>query len=283
MALPGEGGHDGVRRAPVADLDGVSVLHDASDVPSDSRGDLVGHPRRVLEERFVVVDEEIHLVHVDEAVAVNARHVAVDLGDDERRVPGGCRDDVDAHAKAEETVVVGEGGLDERDVDRNELPLEEIRNLREEDRRVVGQPLVHGPARVGPDEEGVVPEVVPQALVGVGSNAERPDVHDLGVAESLRVRPHVVGQSMDEVLRLRARGAEEDPVPAPDVPEDLVYRKELLGRAALELFQVALGCAVHGCIIGAVGRRKDSYPVQLVRVAAAASNLSICSIPLGPG
>ena len=98
-----------------------------------------GHAGQVLEQRLVALDEIIHLVDVQEAVAGHARHAGVDLGHDERGARDGRLDDVDADAEVQVAVAVGQRRLDERHVDVDVAAVEEIRDLRQEDRRVVGQ------------------------------------------------------------------------------------------------------------------------------------------------
>ena len=82
MLLVAEVREDRVREASVSDLDRVAVLDDAGDVLPDLLGDLTGNGRLVLQERFVVVDDEVDVVDVDERVAVHAGHVGVGLRDD---------------------------------------------------------------------------------------------------------------------------------------------------------------------------------------------------------
>jgi hypothetical protein len=139
---------------------------------------------------------------------------------------------------SKEAVVVGQRGLDERDVDREDPPLEEAGDLRQEDRRVVGEAGVDGGPRVLADEEGVEAEVRLEPFVGVGGHAERPDLDDLGIEERLRVRLDVIGQGLHEVLRLAARRAEEDPVAPPDVGEHRLLGQELVRILRPEPIQV---------------------------------------------
>jgi hypothetical protein len=171
--------------------------------------------------------------------------VPVELRDDQLRAPRGGEHDIHADAETDEAVIVGQRRLDERHVDRDQPAAEQLGHLGQEDRRVVGKPPVHRVAGVRPDEEGVVAEVVLEPLVRVRRHAERPDVDDLRVAERLRIGPHVVGERVDEVLRFRTRRGQEDPVPPPDVPEDLRRRQELVRVPLLEPCQVRLCPFAH--------------------------------------
>jgi len=185
----------------------------------------------------VVGDEEVDVRHVQEPVAVDARHLAVHLRDDQRGAPHGRRDDVHADAEVEEAVRVGERRLDEGDVHGDHPPPEQVGHLRQEDRGVVGKAGVHRCPRVVAHEEGVVAEVRLQALVGVGRDAQRPDLDDLGVEEGLGVRLEVVGQRVDEVLRLAAGRPDEDAVARADSAEHRLLGDELLGVPLAERLQ----------------------------------------------
>ncbi len=140
--------------------------------------------------------------------------------------------DVHADAQAHVAVAVGRGGLDQGHVDGDHLAVEQVGHLGEEDGGVVGQPLVHRLAGVVADEEGVVPEVARELLVGVGGDAQGPHVEDLGVEDRLGVGLHVGGQRVDQVLGLPAGRADEEVVAPVDVLEDL--------RLGLELLRVLL-------------------------------------------
>ena len=114
---------------------------------------------RVLVRRLVHLDGEVDVVDMDEALAERARHRPVELDDDD---PGGTDRRVhrlDAGAERAEPVAVGRRRIDERHVDGQGARVEQARDVREEDRDVVGSPLVDGGARVGPDEQRPVPEV----------------------------------------------------------------------------------------------------------------------------
>src|SRR5215471_2813252 len=94
-----------------------------------------------------------------EAVAIRARHLIVDLRDHVARQAGGGQSRVDANAEATETVRVGRGKLDKSDIERHGAAFEEVFDLAEIDRRVVGAAFVDGIAYIASDEHGIVAEV----------------------------------------------------------------------------------------------------------------------------
>ena len=80
-----------------------------------------------------------------------------------------------------------------------------------------------------------------ELLVGVGRHAQRPDLEHLGVEERRGVGGDEPGQRLDQVLRLAAGGADEDPVAAVDVTEDLGFGGELLRVSLAEPFELRGG------------------------------------------
>ena len=72
-------------------------------------------------------------------------------------------------------------------------------------------------------------EVLPELLIGVGRNTERPDMEDLGIEDRLGVIAHVLDQRLHQILWFAAAGADEDAIPAVDLCEDLLLGCELLG------------------------------------------------------
>ena len=158
---------------------------------------------------------------MNERVAVDPRHVAVDLDDDHAGLLRGGLDDVDADPEAHIAVLVRKGGLEQGDVHMLETPPEEARDLGEKDRRIIGKPLVDGLAGAVADEEGVVPEIGLEFLVGIGGHPEGPDMQNLRVEEGLGVFLDVTDHGVDEVLGLGAGRADEDRIPPVDVAENV--------------------------------------------------------------
>ncbi len=238
---------DRVGDRPVADLDRVAVFDKPGHVVADPLGDIRVRSGVVLEQRLVVGHDEIDVVDVEEGVAVDPRHVPVDLDDnDPGRLRGGL-DDVDADAHAEVAVLVGQRSLEKGHVHVLEAPPEQAGHLGEIHRRVVGQPLVHGPAGAVADEEGVVPEVGLELLVGVGGHAEGPDVENFGVEEGLRVSLDVADHGVDEVLGLGAGRRDENRVAAVNVAENRLFGREFL-RVPLPPEIEELGIFRHGLV-----------------------------------
>ena len=243
--------------APVADLDRIAVLDETGHVVADPLGDLRVGGRVVFKQGFVIGDQEIDIVDVEEGIAVDTRHVAVDL-DHENAGRLGCGlHDVDADPHAQIAVLVRKRGLEKRHVHMFEAPPEEARHLGEIDRRVVGKPLVDGPAGAVADEEGVVPEIGLEFLVGIGGHPEGPDVQNLRVEEGLGVFLDVTDHGVDEVLGLGAGRGDEDRIPPVDVAEDGLFRSEFL-RVALPPDIEKLGIIFHGWVSLSASFRLES-------------------------
>ena len=179
-------------------------------------------------------DQIVDLADVDEAVSVRSRHLLVDLADDRLGVVHGGADDVDADPQAHIPVVVRGRGLDQRHIDRNDAPMEELRNLRQEDRRVIGAACVDRVPHRAADKERIQAEVTLDVLVEVRRNAERPEMEDIGVEERLGVRLNVANHFLNQILRLSAAGPDKNPVPTVDPREDPIERCELLRMIALD-------------------------------------------------
>ena len=64
-----------------------------------------------------MTDDEIDILDVDEAVAMNAGHVGVDLGDDHGCLVRGGLDHVHADSETQITVLIGKRGLHQRHID----------------------------------------------------------------------------------------------------------------------------------------------------------------------
>ena len=76
MLFPGEIGDDRIGDRPVAHLDRVAVFDKTSHVTADPLGDFRVGGGIVFEQGFVVGNQEIDIVDVEEGVAVDPRHVA---------------------------------------------------------------------------------------------------------------------------------------------------------------------------------------------------------------
>ncbi len=219
---------EGVRNDPVADLDRVSVLDELGDVFPDPLHRLYVLARVVLQKRLVMGQDVVRLFDPDEPLSVGAGHLPVRLDDHERGRLRRRFHDVHADAEAQAAVPIRQRGLDERHVDRHHAPAHQVRNLGEEDRRIVGEPPFHGlPGRVA-DEEGVVAEVLLELHVGVRGDPERPDLEHLGVEKGGRMGFDIVDQRANQVLGLAAARADEDPVAPADTAEHLLLRCEFL-------------------------------------------------------
>jgi len=149
----------GVRDAADAHLQRRAVGDDRRQVVGDGfllrRGD--GHLH--FGQEVVHFDYIVNLAHVDEAVAQGARHVRVDLGDDELGALGGGLGHADLGAIRAVAIAVGRRHLDERHINGQPPALEQAGNLRQEDGCEVRPPGVHCLADAGADEERVDAQV----------------------------------------------------------------------------------------------------------------------------
>ena len=115
---------------------------------------------------------------------------------------------VDRDAQRAEPVPVGGRDLDQGDVEREQARPEELGHLREEDRKVVGTPVLDRLAEVRPDEDGVHPEAPGDGGGGVGGvplGVELDDLHDPELACARR-------HGLDEAAGRGGDAVDEDPV-----------------------------------------------------------------------
>ena len=117
------------------------------------------------------LDDGIDVVDVDEAVAVGARHLIVDLGDHEMCALGGGQGGVDADAEAAEAVRIGRRNLDQGDIEGHGSAFEQVFNLAEIDGRVIGAAIVDGVANIAADKDRVMAEVPGHLGSDVGRGA----------------------------------------------------------------------------------------------------------------
>ena len=158
--------------------------------------DLAG---RVLVRGLVDLDGEVDVVHVDEALAQGPRHRPVELHDHRGRGADGRVHRLHAGAQRAEAVRVGRGGVDQDDVQRDRAGVEEVRDVRQEDRHVVGPALVDGRAGVRPDEQGPMAEVAGHLRGEVRTGPldvemHHPDVVQLGCTRHQGVEQHGRGR-----------------------------------------------------------------------------------------
>ena len=137
--------------------------------------------------------------------------------------------------------------LEEGHVHPLETAPEEARHLGEINRRVVGKPCIDGPAGAVADEEGIVPEIGLEFLVGIGGHPEGPDVQNLRVEEGLGVFLDVTDHGVDEVLGLGTGRGDEDRIPPVDVVEDGFFGRKFR-RVALPPDIENMDIIFHGLV-----------------------------------
>ena len=131
---------------------------------------------------------------VDEAVAERTRHLAVDQRDHRRRALRRRLRALDADAVGAESVIVGGRDVNERDVHRLQPRVDEPRDLRKEDRHVVGAAVGDRFADVGAGEDRPVAEGARVLGSRVLRLAEHHEVGHFDPFELGGARRHGVGQ-----------------------------------------------------------------------------------------
>ena len=195
-----------------AQFQGTPVLHQRRDELADLPRHVVRLGRLELDQRRVGRDQDVQIVHTEETVAEGARHLRVDLSDDEAGVLGRALDDVYRDAQAAHPALVGRRHLDQRRIQRQFTGGEQAGNIGEKDRCIVAESFLDNPPYVFGNEETVDAETVRQVALRVRRLAECEQMHDLRVGQFMTPRH----ESADQFLRLRAAGADENPLTRPD-------------------------------------------------------------------
>ena len=164
------------------------------------------------------LDKGIDVVDVNEAVAIGARHVVVDLRDHVFGAFRGGQGGVDAYAEAAESVGIGRGDFDQGHVNGHGPALKQSLDFAQVNRGVVGAAVVDGVAHVGADKDGVVPEVPRHFRGDVGRAAHGHHVHDFHVVY-FRAAAH---ERLDQRLWLGAAGLDVNSHPRLHAPERVI-------------------------------------------------------------
>ena len=201
-----------LRDAPDAKFNRRAVLHQRGDVFGNLPGRLGHLGGRHFQNRRLGRHQHVNVVDVDETIAQRPRHFRIDLRDDQRGVFGGALHDVHRHAEAAHAVLIRRRDMNEGHVQR-ELPgIEQTRDVRQVNGRVIAQPFLDDVAHVFGDEKAVHAEVLRQFAVRVGRIAEREQV------DNFRVRQFggALAQRADQFERLACAGADENALAGPD-------------------------------------------------------------------
>ena len=229
MSLVGQVGENRIRKTSITHLDRVAVLNKPGYMVADALRRVIQGDVREFQEGLVVTDHEINILDVDETVAVNAGHFGVDLSDDHGRLVRGGLDHIHTDPETHITVLVGETGLHQRHIDLDGAAFDQGGHVGKGNGRIVGKPLIDGAAGVVPDKKGVVAEIAFEFRVGIGSDAERIDMDDLGVKKGLGIGFHIIDHGPDKILRLAAAGGDKDVIPPADVRENSILLGEFFG------------------------------------------------------
>ena len=220
-------GHDRIRQPPVTDLDGIAVLNEAGHVVADPLCRFIERNGRKLQEGFVMADDEIDILDVDEPVAMNTGHVGVHLCDDHGCLVRGGFDHIHADSETQISVLIGKRSLDKRHIDLYRTAFDQGRHVGKGDGGVVGQSLVYGAAGVVSDKERVETEIALEFWIGIRRYAEGIDMDDLRVEKCLGVGFNVIDHRTDKVLGFTAPRGDEDMIATADVTENDIFLGEL--------------------------------------------------------
>ena len=199
-------GEQSVRNAAVPDLDGRTVFDQVGDVLGDSPRDLGFARSNEFVDRSIILDHRIDLADMDESVTERAGHLRVDLGDDMTGRISRRLGYVHRHAEAAEAVLIRRCDVNQGDIERDAAGAEQLRNLREENRCVVGAAFPDRRADVGADEERVGTVAAGEFLLGIGRDAQGQQVSDFDIFY------RAVGKRLHQLLGRAAGRADEQPV-----------------------------------------------------------------------
>ena len=176
--------------------------------------------------RHVDLDREVDVADVDEALAERPGHRRVELDDDGLRGPDRGVHRLDARPERAEAVASGGVALTNTTSSGSAPRLEQPRDVRQEDRHVVGPALVDGGPRVRPDEQRPMPEVALHLRREVRARALGVEVDDRDVVELLGARD----EGVEEHGRRRGRAVEVDPIAGGDDARGVSGRDEAHDR-----------------------------------------------------
>ncbi len=185
-------------------LQGGAVGDHAGNVLADLEVQLGTAALRRQRNGVVHLDDAVQPADVDEAVAQGARHLPVDLGDDDARFLGRGFGGAHLDAEAAEAVLVWRRQRHQRGVQRQGAARpEEIGNLRQKHRREIGPTVVDRLAHVVADEQRVVAKGCLQLRSNVGRVGEGQDMHDLDVAQLVRAAGQALSSARSAPPRRR--------------------------------------------------------------------------------
>jgi hypothetical protein len=127
-------------------------------------------------------------------------------------------------------VIVGRRSLDEGHVDGHKSPVEEVRDVRKKDWRIIGQSLIHGLSCVVRDEKRVVSKIPFEFFIRIRSETKGPHMEDFRIENGRRVRFYVLDEGTNQVLGFSAAGAHENPIALVNMAKDSLFGDEFVGE-----------------------------------------------------
>ena len=236
---------DGVRNGTDTHLKRGAVADEFGAVLADGRFDLVGLGELGLNERGVVLDEDVDLRHGDHGLSEGAGNVLVHDGDDAVGALHGGQRSVDRRTERHISVLVGRADLNHGDVAGYGAAAVELLGLAQEDRNVVGITALGYLAHVRTDEEGVELEDALELRIGIGSRTLGVEVVYMDVLQLSGFA--ALAHGVDQALRSGCYGAQVHVISRLD---DL---DGLFGRCEFDL-------RIHWCVFGVWFKNQSVFP-----------------------
>ena len=176
-------------------------------------------------------------IYVNEAVAVNAGHGSVHLGHHQIRALQRSLDDIHTDAQAEISAGIGQRQGDQSHINRHLPAPEKRRQIGQKNGGIICLAPVDGFTGMVADKKGVVPEIMFQFFIRIGSHAQSPHLQNLGIKKSFRMGFYIIHQSADQVLRFAATGRDEYAVTRMNMTKNIISGSKFFRIPFLQLFK----------------------------------------------
>jgi hypothetical protein len=221
---------NGIGDASISHLKGLPIPDETGDIFPDLLGRSTVGFLDEFQDGLIVGKDEVYIFHMDEAVTVDARHVSVHLSDYQRSLFRSGFDNVNAHPQTHVAVLIGRRGLDESHVNGHKSAVEEVWNVGEKDRSIIGQSLIHGFSGVVRDEKRVVSKIPFEFFICIGGNAKGPYMEDFGIEDGRRMRFQIPDEGTNQILGLPAAGPNENSIASVNMAKDPFLGDEFLWK-----------------------------------------------------